>query len=250
MMCQAACATSLHGAGGEGEPESSRASSSCQVAKAGEVPSQSGPGRPPLKSSLAPLSSAFLGISEGPAQQSRQAAGRGAAAGVVPATATAWQQRAPGTVAINNLPTAAAVRPPAAGRCKYAAVPPRSAPAALAGAPNLRSPFSLSNAHQGILRRWENSNNQSQSTKRTRAQNLRVVSGRGPRKLPGKSGREALRPNRGLWRQRPRAPPRVHPGGSTVLPPLAEGGRAVASQLRRGEGPPIAQTPFESSLQP
>lgn len=68
MTCQAACATSLHGAGGEGGPESSRASSSCQVAKAGEVPGQSGPGRPPLGSSLAPLSAACLGISEGPGQ--------------------------------------------------------------------------------------------------------------------------------------------------------------------------------------
>lgn len=142
MMCQAACATSLHGAGGEGEPESSRASSSCQVAKAGEVPSQSGPGRPPLRSSLAPLSSAFLGISEGPAQQSRQAAGR---AGLRLASSLRRPQcgssERPGTVAINNLPTAAAVRPPAALRCKCAALSPQSAPTALAGAPNLHSPF-------------------------------------------------------------------------------------------------------------
>lgn len=84
MTCQAACATSLHGAGGKGGPESSQASSSCQVAKAGEVPGQSGPGRPPLRSSLAPLSSACSGISEGPAQQSRLAARRGAATGVGP----------------------------------------------------------------------------------------------------------------------------------------------------------------------
>lgn len=68
MTCQAACTTSLLGSGGEGGPESSRASSSCQVAKAGKVPCQSGPGRPPLRSSLAPLSSACLGISEGPEQ--------------------------------------------------------------------------------------------------------------------------------------------------------------------------------------
>lgn len=59
----------------------------------------------------------------------------------VPATATAWQQRAPGAVAINNPPAAAAVRPPAALGCKYAALSALSAPTAPAGIQNLHRPF-------------------------------------------------------------------------------------------------------------
>lgn len=84
MTCQAACATSLHGAGVGAGPGSSRASSSRQGWPRRSASPPVRPGRPPLRSSLAPLYSGCWGISEGPAQQSRQAARRGAATGVGP----------------------------------------------------------------------------------------------------------------------------------------------------------------------
>lgn len=55
-----------------------------RVGKAAELPGPSNPGRPALRSPLAPLSSACWGSSGRPAQQSRQAARRGAMTGAGP----------------------------------------------------------------------------------------------------------------------------------------------------------------------
>lgn len=84
------------------------------VAEAGRFHSQTDPGRLPLTSPFVPPFPCFWGISEGPVQQSRQARRGGPLLAPVPGTATAWQQRAPSTVAINNPPQAATVRQPAA----------------------------------------------------------------------------------------------------------------------------------------
>lgn len=91
---------------------------------------------------------------------------------------------------------------------------------------------SLSSAHRGSILRWENFNNLNQNTKRTRAQNLRMVSGRYPRKLPGQTRRRGTQTK--PWLVPPcdptlpcgplRASAWAVPQSS---PPLAEGGPAV-----------------------
>lgn len=101
------------------------------IAEAGRFHSQTDPGRLPLMSPPSPASGE---ISEGPVRQSRQARRGGPLLAPVPVTATAWQQRAPSTVAINNLPEAATVRQSAAlgGKCRGAlSAPARGAPTAL-----------------------------------------------------------------------------------------------------------------------
>lgn len=102
------------------------------IAEAGRFHSQTDPGRLPLTPAPLPL---LLGKSlRGPAQQSRQARRGGPLLAPVPVTATAWQQRAPSTVAINNLPEAATARQSAAlgGKCGGAlSAPAWGAPTAL-----------------------------------------------------------------------------------------------------------------------
>ncbi|MEJ1279487.1 hypothetical protein NN561_010419 [Cricetulus griseus] len=139
MTGRAACATSLHGAGcGRGKVPSlfRRLRFLSWVAEAGRFHSQTDPGRLPLVSPSVHLPfPCFWGISEGPVQQSRQAQRGGPLLAPVPVTATAWQQRAPSTVAINNPPEAATVRQPAAlgGKCGALSAPARGAPTALSG---------------------------------------------------------------------------------------------------------------------
>lgn len=98
------------------------------IAEARIFHSQIDPWRLPLRSPFVPPSPAS-GESEGPVQQSRQAQRGGPLLAPVPATATAWQQRALGLVAINNPPAAAAVKQPAAlgGKCGALSAPARGA---------------------------------------------------------------------------------------------------------------------------
>lgn len=122
--------------GGEGRTPSlfQRLSFLSWVDEARRFHSQIHPWRLPLSSPFVPTSPAS-GESEGPVQQSRQAQRGGPLLAPVPATATAWQQRAPGSVAINNPPAAAAVRQPAAlgGKCGALSAPARGASTELSG---------------------------------------------------------------------------------------------------------------------
>ena len=99
----------------------------------------------------------------------------------VPETPTAWQQRAPGAVAINYLPAAAAVRQPTTPRCKYAALSAPAHPApppTRVGVPHVHSPFSsiecIPRHHLKVGKTI--TTKIKQITKRTRAQNRRVIS--------------------------------------------------------------------------
>lgn len=80
----------------------------------GALPRQSGPeGRPSGPPSPPSIRAAGESL-RGPRSSRARLRGAGLRLASVPATATAWQQRAPGAVAINNLPAAAAVRRPTA----------------------------------------------------------------------------------------------------------------------------------------
>lgn len=138
MTSQAACTNSLHGAGlGEREgPESIPAAELSVMGSRSKKISQ--PNKPLETAPSGPLlcpPSPASGDSEGPVQQSRQAQRGGTLLAPVPATATAWQQRAPCSVAINNPPAAAAVRQPAAlgGKCGALSAPARGASTELSG---------------------------------------------------------------------------------------------------------------------
>lgn len=127
VTCQAACATSLHGARVGGGPESSRASSSSHGwPRRGRFLASQALGGRPSDSPSPPSPQAAWESLRGPRGSRAKLHDAGLRLASVPATATAWQQRAPGAFAINNQPAAAAVKPPRALRCKYAAL---SAPA-------------------------------------------------------------------------------------------------------------------------
>lgn len=131
MTSQAACTTSLHGPGlGKREgPESIPAAELSVMGSRSKEISQ--PDKPLETAPRVPFCPPFpaSGESEGPVQQSRQAQRGGPLLAPVPATATAWQQRALCWLAINNPPAAAAVRQPAAlgGKCGALSAPARGA---------------------------------------------------------------------------------------------------------------------------
>lgn len=146
MTCQAACATSLHGCWVEAGPESSRASSSRQGrSRRGRFPASQALGGRPSGPPSPPSPRVAWKSLRGPRSSRARLHGAGLRLASVPETATAWQQRAPGSVAINYLPAAAAVRQPTAPRCKYAALSAPAHPApppARVEAPNVHRPFS------------------------------------------------------------------------------------------------------------
>ena len=150
--------------------------------------------------------------------------------------ATAWQQRAPGAVAINNLLAAAAVRQPTAPRCKCAALSAPAHPPARVDVPDVHRPFLIVECIPRHHLKVETTTTKTKKqTKRTRAQNLRIISGRCPRKLLGQIWSRYTQVKLGLCHRassspRPRRPPRLLPVGCTVLPRLSEMGSAVASQ--------------------
>lgn len=131
---------------------------------------------------------------------------------------------------------AAAARPP--GPCHanaplYPADCTPSAPAVPAGAPGLRGPSPLSNAHQGSPLRWENTNSYTKHKKNS-SQSLRAVSGCCPGKLPGQIRPKGTRtkPRSGLCTRathgEPRGALRAPPGRLPAPSPLPQGGPAIA----------------------
>lgn len=176
---------------------------------------------------------------------------------MVPAMATAWQQRAPGAAAINNQPAAAAVRPPAALPCKCAALTVWSAPPAPADAPVTHRPFLLANERHDAILSWQQQPPPKAEKQiiRTLVQNLRIVSGFCPRKLPGQiwprfpQARPPCVWHRVTESQRSRHPPCLLPGGSTVVWAHATWGvRSPAAGQGRWGGPPTARTCLASFL--
>lgn len=143
---------------------------------------------------------------------------------------------------------AAAARPP--GPCHanaplYPADCTPSAPTVPAGAPGLRGPSPLSNAHQGSPLRWENTNSYTKHKK-----NSSRGSGRSLVAAPGSSGQirpkgTRTKPRSGLCTRathgEPRGALRAPPGRLTAPSPLPQGGTAIAGPAapRSGEwGPP------------
>lgn len=248
---------------GEGDPSLVGRPAPVRWPRRGRFPASQALGDRPLSPPSPPSPRPAWESPRGPEQSSRQAAGRGAAAASVPATATAWQQRAAGPGAINNGPAAAAVRPPAALRGKRAALssPGRTvaAPTAPAGAPGPTAPSPSPNAHHGSLLSWGTHPQPKPKNKKNSspepqggfwALSREAVPANPARRRPDQTGTVSERPaRRGA---NPAAP-------STVpSPPPPEGGPAAAGPAAPrslggwlgGGGPPIAQTRFASPFPP
>lgn len=266
MTCQAACATSLHGCWVGAGPESSQASSSRQGrSRRGRFPASQALGGRPSGPPSPPSPRVAWKSLRGPRSSRARLHDAGLLLASVPEMATAWQQRAPGTVAINYLPAAAAVGQPTAPRCKYAALsaPARPAPPpARVEVPKVHRPFS---SIECIPRHYlKVGKTITTKIKQTNKKN----SGPEPQghfAVPGsyrdKSGRGSPRPSQlcatGLLQAHARRTLRASSQAAAQSSPSSLwrwGAPSPVSPLRRGgwgwEGPPIAQTRFVSFLQP
>lgn len=267
MTCQAACATSLHGCWVEAGPESSQASSSRQGrSRRGRFPASQALGGRPSGPPSPPSPRVAWKSLRGPRSNRTRLHYAGLRLASVPETATAWQQRAPGAVAINYLPAAAAVRQPTAPRCKYAALSAPAHPApppARVEAPNVHRPFSsIEYIPRHHLKVGKTITTKIKQTKRTRAQNGRVISlsqeATGTNLAEVHLGQISSAPPLSFkpTPDAPSAPPprRLHSSLSGEFSLGRWGARSPDIPLRRGGWgggcPPIAQTRFVSFLQP
>lgn len=244
MTCQAACATSLHGCWVGAGPESSQASSSRQGrSRRGRFPASQALGGRPSGPPSPPSPRVAWKSLRGPRSSRARLQDAGLLLASVPEMATAWQQRAPGTVAINYLPAAAAVGQPTAPRCKYAALsaPARPAPPpARVEVPKVHRPFSsIECIPRHYLKVGKTITTKIKQTKRTRAQNHRVISlsqeATGTNLAEVHLGQVSSAP-RGSFKPTPAAPSVPHPRRlHSPLPALSGDGERRRQSARCAE---------------